>query len=112
MGTTFPQKGGGRIMTVKELTEQCPFEIVHLGNPDAVLQYEGTTDETTTEKGSTTEKKETTEKQDTTEQNDGSANKDGIPNVVGLHYYAARDKLWDCEQIDNIYGGNIVLLNA
>lgn len=24
-------------MTVKELTEQCPFEIVHLGNPDAVL---------------------------------------------------------------------------
>lgn len=24
-------------MTVKELTEQCGFEIVHLGNPDAVL---------------------------------------------------------------------------
>lgn len=85
---------------------------ISLGNSDAVLQYEGTTDETTTEKGSTTEKKETTEKQDTTEQKEDSANKDGIPNVVGLNIYAARDKLWDCEQIDNMYGGNIVVLNA
>lgn len=25
-------------MTVKELTEQCSFEIVHLGNPDAILK--------------------------------------------------------------------------
>lgn len=24
-------------MTVKELTEQCGFETIHLGNPDAVL---------------------------------------------------------------------------